>query len=154
MSKSHDLPLIFWVSYCCEVLFELRFCISLENFSSCKKLESSIISKLKKNVQFELLIMILMFVILRYLENVSMDWRTGLVWDAPETRYGFLEIYRVFTTILKNSRKISGTFFSFEMVFSFLISVIVSLVFILRKGAQSFSNFLLSFTCFRLRFSQ
>ena len=110
MSKSHDLPLIFWVSYCCEVLFELRFCISLENLSSCKKLKSYIISMLKKNVQFELLIMILMFIILRYLEDFSMDWRTRSVWDVPETRYGFLEIYRVFTTILKNSKKVSAIF--------------------------------------------
>ena len=46
-----------------------------------------------------------------------MDWRTGAVRHVPEIRYGFLEIVRVFATLVKNSWKVSATFLSFEMIF-------------------------------------
>ena len=62
---------------------------------------------------------------LGWLENFIMDWRTGSVRDGPEIRYGFLKIFRVFITLLKSSWKVSATFFSFKMIFSFSISVIL-----------------------------
>ena len=68
-----------------------------------------------------------MFIILGCLENFSMEWRTGSVWDVSEIRYGFWEIFKHFTTLLKNSWKVL-TFLSFEMIFSFSISVILNLV--------------------------
>ena len=56
-----------------------------------------------------------MFTLLGCLENISLNWRTG---TDPE-RYGFLEIFRVLTTSIKNLWKVGATFLSFEMIFSF-----------------------------------
>ena len=42
------------ISYCCVALLELRLCISLE----------SLVSSLKESVQFELLILFLVFIML------------------------------------------------------------------------------------------
>ena len=82
-----------------------------------------------------------MFIILGCLEHFSMDWRTGSVLDVPEIRYGFWEIFKVFATLLKNSWMVSVTFLSFEMIFSFSISMILSLdLILLKKGAQRFSK--------------
>ena len=44
------------ISYCCVALLQLRFCISLENFSW--------VSNLKENIQFELFSLFLMFIVL------------------------------------------------------------------------------------------
>ena len=78
-----------------------------------------------------------MFIILGCLENFSIKWRTGSVWDVPEIRSGFQEMFKHFATLLKNSWKILATFLSFEMIFSFSISVILSLDLILlaKRGA-------------------
>ena len=84
------------ISYCCIALLELRFCVNLENFSW--------VSNLKENVKFELHIL---FNVLGCLEKFSTDWRTGSVRDVPEIRYEFLEIFKVFTTLLKNPWKVS-----------------------------------------------
>ena len=81
-------------SYCCVAVLQFRFCIGLENFSW--------VANLKENVWFVLFILFLMFIILGYLENFSMDWRTGSVWDVPEIRYRFWEMFKVFTILLKN----------------------------------------------------
>ena len=58
MSKSHYF---FLTGILCAALLELRFCISLENFS--------LVLNLKENIQFELLILFLMSMILECLEN-------------------------------------------------------------------------------------
>ena len=88
-----------------------------------------------------------MFIILGCLENFSMDWRTGSVWDFPEIRYGLWEIFKLFTTLLKNSWKVSSTFLSLEMIFSFSINVILSLHLILlgKMNATFFQNAFLFF---------
>ena len=97
-----------------------------------------------------------MFIILGCLENFSMEWRTGSVRDVPEIMYGFWEIFKHFTTLLKNSWKVSTTLLSFEMIFSFSISVLLSLDLILleKRCATFFQNFLLSLTSFTLSFSK
>ena len=69
------------ITCCCVALLELRFCISLENFSW--------VSNLKENVQLELLTLLLMFIILGCSENFSIDWMTGSVWNVSEIRYRF-----------------------------------------------------------------
>ena len=68
-----------------------------------------------------------MFIIQECLETFAMDWRNGPVRHVPEMRYGVLEIFRVFATLVKNSWKVSATFLSFEMMFSFWIGVVLSL---------------------------
>ena len=97
-----------------------------------------------------------MFIVLGYLENFSMEWRIGSVWDVPEIRCGFWKIFKHFTALLKNSWKVSATFLSLEMILSFSISAILSLDLILleKRGAMFFQNFLLSLTSFTLRFSK
>ena len=123
------------ILYCCVTLLELRFYISLESFSW--------VWSLKENVQFEFLILFLRIIMLECLEKFSIDWRTRLVWDVPEVRYGFLDIFRGFTILLKDSWKVSATFLSLEMIFSFLISLIFSLNLIVfeKKSAAFFQNF-------------
>ena len=90
------------IAHCCVALLQLRFCISLENFSW--------VSKLKENEWFEFFVLFLMFITLGCLEKFSIDKRTGSVWDVPEIRYGFWEIFKHFTTLLKNLWKVSATF--------------------------------------------
>ena len=48
-----------------------------------------------------------MVITLESLENVSVDRRTGSVWDLLEMRYGFLEIFKVLITLLKSLWKFS-----------------------------------------------
>ena len=68
-----------------------------------------------------------MFIILGCLETFTIDWRTGPVRHVPEIRYRFLEIFRFFATLVKNSWKVSAIFLSFEMIFSFRIGAVLSL---------------------------
>ena len=52
-------------------------------------------------------------------------------------RYRFWKIFRVFTTLLKNSWKVPVTFLSFEVIFSFSVSVILSLDLILLEKIKN-----------------
>ena len=126
------------VSYCCVALLQLRFFISLENFSWY--------SNLKVNVQFALFILILMFIMLGCLENFSMGWSTGSVWDVPEIRYGFWEIFKVFKTEFVEG--FNNVFIILNNIFSFLIIMILFLDLILleKRDATFFHNF-----CYLLR---
>lgn len=125
MSKYHyfHFNIFIGISYCCVALLALRFCISLENIS--------LVLISKQNAKFKLLILFLMFSVLRYLENFSIDWRTGSVSDVSETKYVILEIFRVLTISLKILRKVLATFLPLEMIFSFSVNVILALDLIL-----------------------
>ena len=59
---------------------------------------------------FQLLILLLTFIKLECLENRPIDWRTGSTGDVLRARNAFLEIFRAFITLLKNSFKVSETF--------------------------------------------
>ena len=105
---------------------------------------------MKENVKLELLILFLMFIILGCLENFPMDKRAGSVRDVPEITVGFWEILKIFTTLLKNSWKVSAAFLSFEMIFLFSIGVILSLALILfeKRVVTLFQKFFV--TCYEL----
>lgn len=125
MSKYHyfHFNIFIGISYCWVALLALRFCISLKNIS--------LVLILKQNAKFKFHILFLMFSVLGYLENFSIDWRTGSVWDVSETKYVFLEIFRVLTISLKILRKVLATFLPLEMIFSFSVNVILALDLIL-----------------------
>ena len=48
-----------------------------------------------------------------------MDWGIGSICNNPEIRYGILDIFRVFSTSLKNLWKVSTTFLASEIILSF-----------------------------------
>ena len=92
-----------------------------------------------------------MFIILGRLENFSMDWRTGLVWDVPEIIDGFWEIFKHFKTLIKNFWEVSATFFIiWNGIFIFnQCDSLFRFGFIGKKVAQPFSKiFCLSFTSY------
>ena len=124
------------ISYCCVALLDLRFCISLENFFW--------ISNLKENVQYDS----------HFVFNVCRTRVLGKFFNGLEDCISLRcfrnkiwwvwEILKVSKALLKNLQKISVTFLSFEMIFSFSLSVILYIWFCWKKVVQPFSKNLYS----------
>ena len=102
--------------YCCVVLLKLRFCM----YDFRKFL--SLFSNLKKMYHLNYYHSILNVYYTRIFGIIFSEFKYWI--SVRCLRSGLLEIFRFFTTLLKNSWKISGTFSSFEIIFSFAIGVI------------------------------